>query len=523
MKNGVGINIELWKIKRRNTFVSFCVLACCLGTEYSIIIPSLWFYLTDVIKVKEAKTFYGVILAVYYISAIIGSFTITWIADRTRRIRLIMLILIMCEVIGNILYSVPTSPYFPLIGRFIQGLGDINMSIITAEIARSFQTQDICPKISTIVTCFSITFVIAPAMNVAFKYIDINVLGWQINYGNLPGLFMAVCFICVLITTYFFVSDLSKEYDLKEMKAKPLNNEVEATTELTHTLHDSSPEYNIKSKRDKTSDERRHLIIGSWINNSFVVDQHSSGQFLIEINKQPRNNYTEEYDEERATTSSFISEVDDKRNSCKIYTGKQLLRNFDFVFLVTLGFLMSFSVVGFLDVAMPIYANKYYYFSSRDTGILFFVTGVLFIFVVNVTKRLSGRISEYCFLVIGFAIFITSTSFLCAVTFIKDSNYYLGVALFVGYVLLLGVCWCIEQVFIRSLLTKIIPSSSQAFAEGIRRSISSFACIIASLCVPYILNNLSFLCIGVILLSLLSIATLHLRRSTLKESEVNAL
>ena len=182
-----GFDLEKWKKKRQKSFVVFCVLASCLGTEYSIIIPSLWFYISDVIKEENATTFYGLTLAMYYVSAILGSFAITWIADRTRRVRLIMLVLIMCEIIGNILYSVPLSAYFPLCGRFLQGFGDINMSLITAEIGRSFPSEEIGGKISTIVTCFSITFVVAPAANVLFKDIDVRVLGWQLNYGTLPG------------------------------------------------------------------------------------------------------------------------------------------------------------------------------------------------------------------------------------------------------------------------------------------------------------------------------------------------
>ena len=50
------------------------------------------------------------------------------------------------------------------------------MSLITAEIGRSFLVEDISSKISIIVTCFSITFVLAPVVNVVLKYVDIEVM-----------------------------------------------------------------------------------------------------------------------------------------------------------------------------------------------------------------------------------------------------------------------------------------------------------------------------------------------------------
>ena len=168
---------------------------------------------------------------------------------------------------------------------------------------------------------------------------------------------------------------------------------------------------------------------------------------------------------------------------------------------------------------MPIYGKQFYNFTSRDTGILFFTNGILFIIVVNITKKLHG-VSEYCFLFIGLGLFMLSTSLLFAVSLIRGRNYYLGVSLFCGYVWLLGVCWCVEQVFVRSIVTKIVPSAHQAFAEGIRRSASSLACIVASVSVPYLLQQLYYLCGVVLLITSFGIITLYTRREVLKDPRV---
>ena len=190
MINFNSAKYQKWKNSRGKTFISFCILTCCLGTEYSVIIPSLWFYIKDVIsKDDPVKLLYGASLSIYYVAAIIGSFTITNYVDKTRKVRRIMLSLIICEIIGNILYSISLSPYFIIAGRFIQGFGDVNMSILTAEIARSYVPSEITSKISVLVACFSTTFVMAPALNVIFKYVDFSIAGYRVYFGNLPGLF----------------------------------------------------------------------------------------------------------------------------------------------------------------------------------------------------------------------------------------------------------------------------------------------------------------------------------------------
>ena len=84
--------------------------------------------------------------------------------------------------------------------------------------------------------------------------------------------------------------------------------------------------------------------------------------------------------------------------------------------------------------------------------------------------------------------------------------------------MLLGVCWCVEQVFVRSLFTKLVPSVHQAFAEGVRRSASSVACIVASIIVPYILQYLYYLCAVVLMLTVCVMYMLQCRKTYLELS-----
>ena len=268
---------------------------------------------------------------------------------------------------------------------------------------------------------------------------------------------MIVFFVVVFILVFCFTSDISREYDLKEDRTK----EERERREETDRVEEIEIAQEIEGRAQETDELPRTEVIDSDV--------------------------------------------------------KRLLRDVDFILLVSLGFLMSFSVVAFLDVAMPIYGKQFFDFSSRDTGAFFFANGFLFIVVVSVTKRVE-KISEFSFLIIGLCLFGVSTSLLLAVSIIRDRSYYLGVIFFCIYVLLLGVCWCVEQVFVRSLFTKLVPSVHQAFAEGVRRSASSVACIVASVIVPYMLQDLYYLCAVVLMLTGCAVYMLFSRKTSLEQS-----
>ena len=62
---------------------------------------------------------------------------------------------------------------------------------------------------------FNVGMTLGPAISSAFVGIDFHLLHWHISYVNFIGLFMSAVFVAVAVLVYFFVYDLSKEFDLK--------------------------------------------------------------------------------------------------------------------------------------------------------------------------------------------------------------------------------------------------------------------------------------------------------------------
>eukprot|EP00111_Clytia_hemisphaerica_P008866 TCONS_00025904-protein len=420
--------LSSWQAKRKTTYRIYCVLAVFLGAEYSMIIPSLFFYLNDVIKTDHVTAFYDLSLAIYYVASIFGSLSLSVYVDRTRNTKQIMIALVILEIIGSCLYIIYTSVYFPIVARIIQGLGDVNMSLITAEVARVFPREECTKRLANLVACFSGAFVLSPGLNIIFKYIDFEFYGFRVSYGNFPGILMAILFSGILAFVIVKTSNLSKEYDLKE--------------------------------KDDTK-------------------EHVQRKF---------SQYT-------------------------------LFKNIDFVLLIFIGFLMSYSIVAFLDVSFPIISAIYYKQTTQYVGGMFLATGLLFMIVLQVIKKTSERLNDFYFLIAGLCVFVCSTCLLLIVSILKDKHPTLGLVLLSIFVLTLGVCWCVEQVFVKTILAKMIPSEVQAFGEAVRRAASALACISSSLVTGFIVDYLYVQCIVTIVVVLAALVLLVLRKHTLIEAK----
>ena len=61
-----------WLWARRRTFFAFCVICFGLGFEYSLIFPSLLYYMKEVIQAEQPELCYGIALSAYPASSIIG-------------------------------------------------------------------------------------------------------------------------------------------------------------------------------------------------------------------------------------------------------------------------------------------------------------------------------------------------------------------------------------------------------------------------------------------------------------------
>ena len=216
-----------WERKRFRAMKAFTCQAAALGMEYSLTFITLWLYLETLIKEEHIVFFYSLISAAYLMSQVLTSIIFGRIVDRYRNVSLMFLVGNSLIIVGNILYTLPFSSWCLVAGRFLSGGGGCLRSIMTSEIARSFPEEKLSSKFALMGMAFGLGFVVGPAINFSFIKANFWIGSVHITYANAPGLYLAVVFIMVQIMAIFLVSDLSKEYDLKQHYANKSLNEKE--------------------------------------------------------------------------------------------------------------------------------------------------------------------------------------------------------------------------------------------------------------------------------------------------------
>ena len=487
---------QIWMVRRNKTFIGFCIIAGILGTEYSIVIPTLLPYLENLIEAEHPKFMFGAIVSGYYITALIGGVTITRYVDRTRKVKQAILVLCAFGVIGNFLYSVPISALFPLFGRLIQGFGDVSMSIVTGEIARVYKTEDIVSKLSTLTICFYVSFIVAPATNIAFKRVNISICNYQITEVNFPSMLVGVMWFICLLFTWKYINNLSLEYDPKtetetySTKVIQNNANIEIKTEGRSEVILEQQDTDGTECSTESADNIEEITKNSEDTEITTVVTNSENPLTI---KNVSTEYKSPDIIEAITKSSEITEIKTVfTNSGNPLSIMDLSTSFEFNLILILSFVLGYCSVAFFDIALPLIAAEHYNISSQNIGLLFCLSGVTFVITLLVITRVDKYYNIYY--LIMFSMLVFSLSIQCFVSGIETKHKTVGIVFLILYVLLLGIGWSAEQMLLGSLLTRIIQSNTQSFAEGIRRSTTNFAYIIAGIITPLMLKYVVIMC-----------------------------
>ena len=218
---------ELWKKKRNLTTIAFTTQSLLLGMEYSITFLTLWLYLKALVSEENANLFYGLVSASYLLMAVVCSLALSAVVDRYRCIKKTFIGMNILLIIGNIVYSLPFSPYLLITGRLISGCGGLLRSVIASELTRIYSADKISSYYSIMGMAYSFGFITGPLINFAFLSVNLQIGSWKITYANMPLLFMSFMFVLQLILCSVFLYDCSKEYDMKKETIEKLDDEDE--------------------------------------------------------------------------------------------------------------------------------------------------------------------------------------------------------------------------------------------------------------------------------------------------------
>ena len=410
--------LTVWKMKRPITFFVFMFQTFLSGVNYSVIMPTLWFYLLQ-LKAPNPKTFYGLIIGGQTLIASLFSLILSRLADRTRRIKLILLSVHVPVILGNICYTVGVSPYLLVLGRWLAGLSSSLVPVIFGEITRSYEPELQTRVIAMVSFSNGLGTILGPASGMIFRnttHFDVGEL--QITSVNAGPFFLTFAYVLIEGAILLCVSDLSREYDLKEVLR--LQSEAEENTENCS---------DIESKKKE---------------------------------------------EQSLTRKGGETDSNTKINILKI-----CFRNQAMLVLFFTAFMAGFSNMS-SEVISILTASKTLQWSTSRISLVLTFPWIIHLTACFIIWGIGKNVSTARLLLHGFPVNIMAAVTMIGLGFHQQTNWitvFFVICLLVCY----STSWALEKIPIRVLAAKLISSANQSFVESFRYSIIHFGSSLGAL------------------------------------------
>ena len=414
--------IGQWKMKRRFTLLAFCIQYFVNGMVYHLLLSTCWAYINSQLKPDKPSLVYSVMIYLMFLPTLMFSLLLTHLQDQQKRTKLCLISLNFACLIGYMCYTMSFSIYFPIIGCFLMGFRSLMDPVMIGELARSYHPDELTYTLP--ITNFMLFFAVLPSALIVFltPNIKLNIGSLYITYGNFIGIVMIILYCVKEIVTVTFVSDLSREYNLKESLA------------------------NLK-KTGNTND-----------NNKDTVLLEPNDETDLETAKEFKS--AEKY---LSLTDAFQAN-DNKRtfllNLKRIANSYDVLLMYFLVFLFYYVAYFTFSYLPLLIQAELKYSIQVY--NIICLGFAFLLSIFLpIIMLVKVQSRTAYFIGLICFTLIlgvGFCLYLISLE--------RDEIFNISLLSVIGILTALYVTG--EDIFLTCSIAKFVKSDIQTFADGIR-------------------------------------------------------
>ena len=225
-----------WIQHREKTFAIILLHMFSMGLEYTMLHTTLWPYITNGMHSSHSNLFYGLICAGRVVIPISLGLLISKWFDIHRRLKLCSNVGNMANAVGHILYIIPLSPFFAFAGMILQGSSFILRFIMNSEILRVYENDEIQSRFLVTYLVYGFGEVVGTLCVILLEKLNFWIGGLHIMYGNMPSMILLTVTIIRLILTYFFIHDISKEFDLKEHNFLSMQS-VRLETAFTNRSH----------------------------------------------------------------------------------------------------------------------------------------------------------------------------------------------------------------------------------------------------------------------------------------------
>ena len=200
-----------------------CLRFFLTGCETYFVAPTA---LTYIKFLHQTEIFLALVLSAYNFGAILAGPLSGFLTDRLGNPRFIFICSCVTKVLAYVMYSVNLSVYFPLFGRLISGLSDVGLTVLLGLIALQPNKESRAGYfvLAEGVYCLGATF--GPGLG-SFITFRANILGWQINQGNSPGIILTIIWLLFLIFSLLLPNDIWIATGVRNMELNSISSEDE--------------------------------------------------------------------------------------------------------------------------------------------------------------------------------------------------------------------------------------------------------------------------------------------------------
>ncbi|GAA43104.1 Major facilitator super domain-containing protein 8 [Clonorchis sinensis] len=417
------------------------------SVERAVILPTLWLYLKGYWGLEAATMYYGVTMAAFSLSILVMTPVYGWASYAGIRVKTLLLLANLLEIIGNTIYLFAGSPMAVLIGRLISGIGASCEPPLYADIVRATHRDERTTYIIILLLTRQIGLIFGPSFTLMMDKMDYHVANITVSVYNGPGLLMAILWIIHSLVIIVSYPNVDKNGRLV----------VAEGTSGCRALCD--PRY--------------------WFDNTGSSEDVQP--MLVE---------------KQDITSTRLG-VQIRGVSLKTYCTYPILS------LYAVTFATYFCFMG-LEAVLPPVANRIFGWSEVQTSYVYLAASVLIIFVVIVLRILNSFYTDRVLLLSGLIIMVLSYLWLSTVVyFLPNMDKALGVTLLLIGIAIHVVGLPFAFAYSESLYTKVAPVADMDRAQSIFRTVLNVAFLIGPYVGGTLINTPALVFISMSLISLL--------------------
>ena len=431
--------------RRRMMMSTFILRMFLIGAEYSVILPSVWLYVKSMMSdswiIKPAWVM-GVIVAIYPLSAMISLPISGIIYDKTRKTREIIFVLNIFQIMGNIIYAIPSSIWNPLLGRLIAGIGEGFIASVVGEVSISYLEKHRTGMLSLMELGRVLGLILGPSLNFFIYKADYRIetsLGtWHLNNATLPGVILACGWILHSIITLLCVTNVSKSIMDKKSESTELLN------------------------KQPVDSEKKVPVDDGIIMEGVSLDTDKDG--LI---KEPQD---------VGSVTESVTSIEDKESPSFIDTCVDLFA-FDFFVLFFVDIIL-WTAQDIFEVLLPLVTEEEFGWSQQYVGLVYVIGGIELTVIFILMYALGHKYPVQDSYLIILSLFFTLWSMALMILETYVQTLLSKQLVFAGICVLVFASIPLNLVACKALLTKIIEPERQGVVQGLFSSITRIALII---------------------------------------------